>query len=71
GQKTLDRVAWLGDLEVKRQATWGMSVNELGVLGKGEEMKQIHTRARLGQLGAAGPDGIAFSKSMRRAWATP
>ncbi|EDP61590.1 IS21 family transposase [alpha proteobacterium BAL199] len=25
GKKTLDRVASLGDLEVKRQATWGMS----------------------------------------------
>ena len=25
GQKTLDRVASLGNLEVKRQATWGMS----------------------------------------------
>lgn len=46
-------------------------LNELGVLGKGEDMKQIRTRARLGQLGAAGPDGAAFSKSMRRAWATP
>ena len=26
GQKTLDRVASLGNLEVKRQATWGISV---------------------------------------------
>jgi hypothetical protein len=46
-------------------------LNELGVLGKGDDMKQVRTRARLGQLGPAGPDGVAFSKSMRRAWATP
>jgi len=46
-------------------------LNELGVLAKGQDMAQVRTRARLGQLGPAGTDGMAFSKAMRRAWATP
>lgn len=46
-------------------------LNELGVLAKGQDMKQVRTRARLGTLGPAGADGAAFSKAMRRAWATP
>lgn len=46
-------------------------LNELGVLAKGQDMKQVRIRARLGQLGLGGPDGKAFSKAMRRAWNSP
>lgn len=46
-------------------------LQDLGVLAKGQDMAQVRKRARLGSLGPAGPDGKAFSKQMRRAWATP
>lgn len=41
----------------------------LGVLPEGMSLDEIRDRARLGRLGPAIPDGVAFSKAMRAKWA--